>query len=131
MNIAVCHWWGVTPQTVTKWRKALGVRMVTDGTFALRSERASEADFEAIRASAHAKHRDPARNAKIAAERKGKPRPRHVVEAMRKGRKGKPQSEETRLRISAALKGRRLIWTEADDTTVHACSAKEAARLLA
>ena len=24
-NLAVCYWWGVTPQTVSKWRKALGV----------------------------------------------------------------------------------------------------------
>ena len=28
-NIAVCHWWGVTPQTVWKWRKALGVFQAT------------------------------------------------------------------------------------------------------
>jgi hypothetical protein len=31
-NTAVCHWWGVTPQTVTKWRKALGVGPVIAGT---------------------------------------------------------------------------------------------------
>jgi hypothetical protein len=31
-GLAVCHWWGVTPQTVTKWRKALGVGRVTAGT---------------------------------------------------------------------------------------------------
>src|SRR4051812_15591231 len=29
---AVCHWWGVTPQTVTAWRKALGVGERTEGT---------------------------------------------------------------------------------------------------
>jgi hypothetical protein len=29
---AVCHYWGVTPQTVTKWRKALGVGQYTEGT---------------------------------------------------------------------------------------------------
>src|SRR4051812_43075632 len=29
---AVCHWWGVTAQTVTKWRKALGVPVLNDGS---------------------------------------------------------------------------------------------------
>ena len=33
-NLAVCHWFGVTPQTVTKWRKALGVGRMTAGTTA-------------------------------------------------------------------------------------------------
>jgi hypothetical protein len=31
-NAAVRHWWGVTPQTVSKWRKRLGVGRYTDGT---------------------------------------------------------------------------------------------------
>jgi hypothetical protein len=35
---AVCHWWGVTPQTVTKWRKALGVGPVTEGTRRLKQD---------------------------------------------------------------------------------------------
>src|SRR5687768_5155031 len=29
---AVCHWWGVTGQTVSKWRKALGVDQYNEGT---------------------------------------------------------------------------------------------------
>src|SRR5438046_2085080 len=41
-GVAICHWWGVTPQTVTKWRKALGVSPVTDGTRRLRRERFAE-----------------------------------------------------------------------------------------
>ena len=28
-NLAVCHWFSVTPQTVTKWRKALTVPRMT------------------------------------------------------------------------------------------------------
>lgn len=35
-NLAICHWWGVTPQTVTKWRRALGVAPGTPGTVRLR-----------------------------------------------------------------------------------------------
>ncbi len=42
-NIAICHWWGVTPQTVTKWRNALGVDATTEGTRRLRQEHLSVA----------------------------------------------------------------------------------------
>src|SRR5262245_26036013 len=31
-NQAVCFWWGVTAQTVTRWRQALGVPQVNEGT---------------------------------------------------------------------------------------------------
>jgi hypothetical protein len=31
-NQAVAYWWGVTPQTVSKWRKALSVGIATEGT---------------------------------------------------------------------------------------------------
>ena len=31
-NQAVAFWWGVDPQTVTKWRKALSVRRANEGT---------------------------------------------------------------------------------------------------
>jgi hypothetical protein len=24
-EVAICHWWGVCPTTVWKWRKALGI----------------------------------------------------------------------------------------------------------
>src|SRR4051794_39889389 len=30
--IAVAYWWGVSPQTVSVWRKALGVPQVNTGT---------------------------------------------------------------------------------------------------
>src|SRR5690348_728300 len=29
---AVCHWWGVTAQTASKWRKAMDVGQMTEGT---------------------------------------------------------------------------------------------------
>ena len=31
-NQAVAHWWGVDPQTVSKWRRILSVQRVTEGT---------------------------------------------------------------------------------------------------
>jgi hypothetical protein len=37
-NLAVCHWWGITPQTVSKWRKILIVPRATPGTSRLHSE---------------------------------------------------------------------------------------------
>jgi hypothetical protein len=37
-NQAVCYWFGVTQQTVTKWRKALGVGVTNDGTNRLRPD---------------------------------------------------------------------------------------------
>jgi hypothetical protein len=37
-NQAVAHWWGVDPQTVSKWRKALGVGNATEGTSRLHRE---------------------------------------------------------------------------------------------
>lgn len=27
----VCYWWGISPQTVSKWRKALDVERITPG----------------------------------------------------------------------------------------------------
>src|SRR4051794_1917545 len=35
-NAALCYWLGVTGQTVTKWRKALGVLVTNEGTRRLR-----------------------------------------------------------------------------------------------
>src|SRR5262249_6081349 len=40
---AVASWWGVTAQTVTVWRKALGVGQDNVGTKALKSERLAPA----------------------------------------------------------------------------------------
>ena len=102
-GVAICHWWGVTNQTVTKWRKALGVGPVTPGTRRLRVERAQEPDI----AAGLEKAQDPERRRKIAEAKKGKPRPAHVIEAMRRGRTGKPQSEEARAKMREAHRRRR------------------------
>jgi hypothetical protein len=134
-NIAICHWWGVTPQTVSKWRKALGVGPATDGTSKLLSANAlEEAVVEGLK-KAQSKARDPARRAKIAAARRGKPRPKHVIRAMRNGRTGKPQSAEARKKMSEAHKRRGtrppkagVPWTAEEDQLVRELSAAEAAK---
>lgn len=74
-NQAVCHRFGVTAQTVTKWRKALGVGATNPGTHRLRSDYTAEPWAEAARQQAHARLGDPARRAKIAAAMRGRPRP--------------------------------------------------------
>jgi hypothetical protein len=77
-NQAVAYWWGLTPQTITKWRNALDVPPTTAGTSRLRSACPStEPVLRGLR-KAQAMSRDPVhdaeRRAKIAAARRGKPR---------------------------------------------------------
>jgi transposase-like protein len=104
---AVAFWWGVHPSTVSKWRKRLAVGRATEGTRQLLSEIAADPVNIAKRLPGIlAKARDPERCAKIGAAKRGKPRPRHVIEAMRKGRTGKPHSPETRAKMSATHKAR-------------------------
>jgi hypothetical protein len=86
-NLAVAYWWGVTSQTVTVWRKALGVGPVNPGTSARRRAAAAlTVQSERGRAARAAKDRDPARVAKIAEARRGHPRPPHVLAALEAGR---------------------------------------------
>lgn len=104
---AVAFWWGVTAQTVSAWRKSLGVKQNNRGTIRLRSKWWKEGGTgEAARPGREASQSSLERRAKIAAAKRGKARPRHVIDAMVKGRTGTPQSDETRAKISAANKRR-------------------------
>jgi hypothetical protein len=132
---AVAHWWGVGMDRVWIWRKALGVRATTEGTSRLRSDCCGEPWFEDARRKDHAQAGDPARREKIAAARRGSPRPPHVVEAMAAGRRGKPHDAETRRRMSEAHKRRGTRppaagrpWTPAEDALVRTLPPAEAAR---
>jgi hypothetical protein len=134
-NQAVAHWWGITPQTVTKWRKALGVGHITEGTHQLRSDLAFEPGPTAGREKGQAKNSDPARREKIAAAKRGRPRPPHVVKAMRQGRLGTPHSAEAKAKMSAAHKRRGTRppkagrpWTPEEDDLVRTLPAAEVAR---
>jgi hypothetical protein len=57
-NQAVCHWFDVIPQTVSKWRKSLGVRLTNAGTHRLRSDHQQAPWAKRARAKAIAKARD-------------------------------------------------------------------------
>jgi hypothetical protein len=132
---AVAYHWGVTAQTVTRWRKALGVGHVNEGTHRLRSDLAFEPGPTAGREKGQAKNSDPARRERIAAAKRGRPRPPHVVEAMRKGRLGTPHSAEARAKMSAAHKRRGTRppkagrpWTAAEEALLRDLPPAEVAR---
>ena len=103
---AVAYWWGVTVQTVWKWRKALNVESQTEGTVDLQRRGIDDHfDAAAIRKRIEATKR-PERNGKIAAAKRGKPRPVRVIEALGRANIGKKASQETRRRMSEAPRRR-------------------------
>ena len=134
-NQAVCFWWGVTAQTVSKWRKALGVVEQTEGDRAVRAEHGRR-NWAKVKPKFHAKAQDPERRKKIAAARTGKPRPVHVVEAMRKANTGKPLTADHRAKMSAVHRKRGTrppwigrAWSAAEDAIARKHTAKEAEKL--
>jgi predicted transcriptional regulator len=134
-NQAVAYWWGVTPQTVTKWRQALGVRRANEGTHRLHHDVALEPGVTAGREKAHSKLGDQARREKIATAKRGKSRPAHVTEALRAANVGRPLSEEARQKMSEAhlRRGTRppaagRPWTPEEDEMARTLPAPEVAR---
>ena len=133
-NQAVCHWWGITPQTVTKWRKALHVEPLNAGSRELfvrygREERV----LDALPLARTAASRPEARR-KLADSRRGKPRPKSVIEALRRANLGRKPSE-TRQRMSVAQKTRaatlhdlRRSWMEHEDDMCRTLTPQEVAK---
>ena len=105
--LAVGHWWGVKSNTVWTWKKALGVPAVTDGTRRLHRDWMPERLDDAARARQRQAWKSPERAAKIAAAKRGKPRPPHVQELLRTLQVGRTASAETRRKLSEAHKRRR------------------------
>jgi hypothetical protein len=133
--LAVAHWWGIGRNTVWKWRKALGVDATTEGTGRLRSEYTKEPWAQEALKKAQAKAGDPGRREKIAASRRRRPRPPHVIQAMAEARRGSRHSEDTRRRMSETHKARGTLvpgtvpWTPEEDRLVRSLPIQEAARL--
>ncbi len=131
---AICCWWGVRTTTVWKWRKALGVGIATEGTSRLHREYTKEPGVVRGLAKAQAKARDPERRPKITEERRGKPPPRHVIEAMRQARLGMRHTEESRRKMSQSHRRRGTlvpgirVWTAEEDEWVRVLPAEEVAR---
>jgi len=133
-NQAVAYWWGVDPQTVTKWRKVLSVARGAQGTTRLFRDYTKEPWAVEALAKAQSKSGDPERRCKIAESRRGKPRPPHVLEAMRVARRGTHHTEEARRRMSETHRRRGTLvpgtvpWTAGEDELVRTLPAEEAAR---
>jgi hypothetical protein len=109
-SLAVQHWWGVKADLVWRWRKALGVEQHTAGTMRLHSKGWTDGGTgEASRPGREAAFHSPERAAKIAAAKRGKPRPPHVAELLRSAQKGTKHTKAARrkMREAAALQGHR------------------------
>lgn len=103
---AIRYWWGVSSCTVWSWRKVLDVGQYTEGTLRLHRELFSERIPPEVQVEARKKASLPAANAKKAAAKLGKPRPRDVIEAMRRANLGRNLSAEHRRKISEAARAR-------------------------
>lgn len=129
---AVMHFWGVGPSTVWHWRKALGVGQYTEGTRRLKSEALSPV-LEKAREASRPTLNSPQRRAKLSAALRGKARPPHVIEAIRKGQLGKKHSAQTREKMSRMHRQRGTLvpgtnlWTAEEDDLVRTLPPAEAA----
>jgi hypothetical protein len=133
--VAVARWWGVSVQTVCVWRKALDVPPMTEGTRRLLRAHAAEPPAQRARRKAWAKARDPRRREKIAAAKRGKPRPAHVGEAVRRALRGRQLSEATRRKMSEAHRRRGTRppkagrpWSAEEDALLHELMPAEVAK---
>ncbi len=98
-SLAVGHHWGVHHVTVWKWRRALGVPPMTNGSRRLRIEYAIETLTPEVRAKGKAAMHTPEVRAKLSAARKGRPQHPNTIEACRRlGQR--PKSEEWKRRLS-------------------------------
>jgi hypothetical protein len=101
---AVAHHWRVSRLTVWAWRKALSVTRNTPGTAELNRAWLPDRRDDAAMDRLHASLRSPERAAKIAAAKRGRPRPEHVQEMLRRMWLGKRHSKATRRKMSESQK---------------------------
>jgi hypothetical protein len=105
---ALCHWFGVNYQTVTKWRKALGVPPRNEGTRCLWEANTTAGYFWRGVRAAKANSSDPVRRARHAAARRGKRQSPLSIEKTRRANMGCKKSAAARRKMSEAWKRRRL-----------------------
>src|SRR5262245_1557818 len=106
-NQAVAHWFGICASTVRLWRNALGVRQNNEGTHELRIDYAKEDRHQRAARRGGNTPWTPERRASVRRKLKGKKRPPHVVEAIRRAKTGVRYSAEVRARMSKAQRARR------------------------
>ena len=98
-EIAVAHHWGFSVDSVRKWRRALGVAPINEGSHKLLN-RITIARTDSRLERARKNSRSPAALAKASAKLKGRIIPQHVREAVRKAAQ-RPRSEEWKKQMSA------------------------------
>ncbi len=132
---AVAYWWGVGATTVAKWRWALKVPKINEGTRLLRIAYAKSPAGKAARRKAWSKARDPVRREKIAAAKRGKKRPAAVVAGMRARMLGQKLSDATRHKMSEAHRRRGTrppkagpAWSAKEEALLRTLPASEVAK---
>lgn len=130
-NATVCELWGITPQTVTKWRKALGVEQHNAGTVRRLSENMTAAKKGKMRKARATKDNDPVRIEKIRQSKLGKPRPKRVLDRLRAANIGRKWTDAERTR---QMERRKQLypasyrpWTAEEDQLVMTLTIQEVA----
>lgn len=134
-NIAVAYWWGVNANTVTKWRKALGIGLSNEGTQRLRHDYAQEPGVRRGLKKALKKSLEPKVRAKIGSYHRGKVLSRQTRKKISAARKGRKLSPEHRRRIGQGLRQGGILpvwvtrpWTPAEDRLVRTLPPAEVVR---
>ena len=136
-NQAAAHWWGVTPQTMTKWRKALDVPRANEGTHRLHHDSALTPGVAAGREKAHALPVNQKRT-RAGGRRSRWPnaasRSAEVTEALHRANQSRPLGQEHRRKMSEAHRRRgtrppaaRLPWTVEEDELLRILPARDVA----
>jgi len=124
---AVRHWWGVGLDAVWRWRKALTVARTTAGTLDLMSRNSKETiTLPSVRKALARAGRSPERAAKIAAAKRGVPRPHGALDAAHDANRGRVVTKAQRRKMSESHKRRGTIppamkgpaWTDAEDAVL-------------
>jgi hypothetical protein len=134
-NQAVAFWWSIDKQTVSKYRKALGVPRKTEGSSRLHRDAFLESVPPEARERGIRNASSPEANAKKSAAKLGKPRPAHLMEALARANRGRKLSQTTRRKMSATHKRRgtrppwlNAPWAPAEDALLGTLPDKEVAR---
>jgi hypothetical protein len=132
-NQAVAYWWGVNVNTVSLWRKALGVGRATEGSSRLHRETLAELLDGGAREKLQASLRSPERAGKIGDAQRRRTRPAATVEKMRQARRGIRHTAEAREKMRQAQLARYAAvprWSAADDALLGTMPDTAVAELL-
>jgi hypothetical protein len=130
---ATAHHFGVGTYTIWKWRTALGIGAMTEGTQRLKGV-VHEGHLHGAREAARPMMSDPARRARIRAAKLGKARPPESARKTGAGHRGMKHTEQARKKMSETHKARGTggktgkPWTEEEDGIVRKCDPLEATK---